>query len=428
MSELTTKITGIPLFDGTNFNNWRFRVEMALDEKNLSEYIKKDYLTLLAAATNQKDQERVTANEKKCKNIIVQSVHDCQLENIKDKDTAKAMVDGLTNIYERKSISTKLLLKRELLLMKYQKSDDMKDHLVKFDTKIRELKSAGAKMEEEDIVVHLLLTLPDTYDNLITAIGTMDQNKVTLEIVKSHVLDEYNKKSAGTSIGKSSSSSAMNANITCFGCGQVGHIKSQCKSKKKKHFNKKSSSKKSDSEKNSANATVSSESAASMSAVCEIIHNENGTVNETVMHTIGTDKNKATTKQSDDSSHIKFILDSGATEHMANNESFFYELCDTNNINISVAKRNSSISANQKGDIHVKLFQSGDCEKKTIRDVLYVKDLKCNLMSIRSLTKHGYRIVFEGDVAEVSKDGKKIFVAQSQNKLYEVKFQKILRE
>lgn len=267
MSEHTVKLTGIPLFDGTNFNNWRFRVASALEEKSLSEYIQKDFRTLLAGAANAKDKEKVTANEKKCKNIIVQSVHDCQLENIKDKETAKEMIDGLASIYERKSIATKLLLKRELLLMKYQKGDDMKDHMVKFDSKIRELKSAGAKMEEDDIVVHLLLTLPDSYDNLVTAIGTMDQSKVTLEIVKSHVLDEYNKKNAGSSNGKANTM-AMNANITCYGCGQVGHVKSQCRAKKKGKTAKKSS-KKNDSQKSGANTTESSKQAASLSAFCE---------------------------------------------------------------------------------------------------------------------------------------------------------------
>lgn len=242
MTEHTSKLTGIPLFDGTNFNNWRF-------------------------PANAKEKDKIKANEKKCKNIIVQSVHDCQLENIKDEESSKDMIDGLASIYEWKGISTKLLLKRELLLMKYQKGEDMKDHLVKFDTKIRELKSAGAKMEEDDIVVHLLLTLPDAYDNLITAIGTIDQSRVTLEIVKSHVSDEYNKKSVGSSNGKAITV-AMNANITCFGCGQVGHVKSQCKAKKKGKKSMKLS-KKNDSEKNSANTTESSKEVASLSAICE---------------------------------------------------------------------------------------------------------------------------------------------------------------
>lgn len=172
----------------------------------------------------------------------------------------------------------------------------------------------------------------------------------------------------------------MNAKITCFGCGKVGHIKSQCKAKKKSKKSNKSWNNKNSSDKNSANATESNQKASSMSAMSERTHSKS-TVNEndvfdTVMHSMGMNTNsvcKATTKTNDDdASHIKFILDSGATEHMANNESFFNELCQTDDINISVAKRNASLCANQKGDINVKIHENGDISKKSIRDVLFV--------------------------------------------------------
>lgn len=44
------------------------------------------------------------------------------------------------------------------------------------------------------------------------------------------------------------------------------------------------------------------------------------------------------------------------------------------------------------------------------------------MLSIRSLTKHGYRIAFEGDSAEVSKNGDRVFVAHCSSRLYEVEF------
>lgn len=40
--------TGIPLFNGTNFNKWLFRVKIALDEKDLSKYIEGKLDDLLA--------------------------------------------------------------------------------------------------------------------------------------------------------------------------------------------------------------------------------------------------------------------------------------------------------------------------------------------------------------------------------------------
>lgn len=127
--------------------------------------------------------------------------------------------------------------------------------------------------------------------------------------------------------------------------------------------------------------------------------------------------------KSDGVAQVKFILDSGATEHMANDPKFFDALTNISEIPISVAKKNQCMTTNQCGNIRVKTFTDGDCKTKTMRDVLFVKDLKCNLMSIRNLTQHGYTVVFEGDKATVSHNGKPQFIAHTNGRLYEVNFQ-----
>lgn len=101
---------------------------------------------------------------------------------------------------------------------------------------------------------------------------------------------------------------------------------------------------------------------------------------------------------------------------MVNDKRYFDKL-DINKVKILVAKRNQSISAKQQGEILVKTFYDGD-SVKAIQDVLLVKDLKYNLISIRSLTKKGYHILFEGDYAYASIKTK--FVAHASGRLYEV--------
>lgn len=106
-----------------------------------------------------------------------------------------------------------------------------------------------------------------------------------------------------------------------------------------------------------------------------------------------------------DTTELKFIMDSGATQHMVNDERYFEKLQKIDELNIAVAKKNASITAKQQGEIVVKTFLEGDSSSKTMENVLLVNDLKCNLMSIRSLTKKGYRIVFEGDKVHASING-----------------------
>lgn len=87
----------IPLFDGSNFNNWKFRMETLLDELELSEHIRRPYTEIIEAATSdtaeqQAERERKLAElrkkDLKCKSQIVQRISDSHLEYVKDRVTA----------------------------------------------------------------------------------------------------------------------------------------------------------------------------------------------------------------------------------------------------------------------------------------------------------------------------------------------------
>lgn len=109
---------------------------------------------------------------------------------------------------------------------------------MQFDSKVRQIKDAGGTLAEIDIICHLLLTMPDSYDNLIVSIESMDPIKLTLDYVKGRLLDETNKRKAGKFNTKSSGVHAMSANITCYWCGKADHMKSQCKFRKGKYAKK----------------------------------------------------------------------------------------------------------------------------------------------------------------------------------------------
>lgn len=57
------------------------------------------------------------------------------------------------------------------------------------------------------------------------------------------------------------------------------------------------------------------------------------------------------------------------------------------------------------------------------KNVLFVEDLKCNLMSVARLCDKGYEVIFRKNEATVYKDGKTVFVANRNGMLYEASFQ-----
>lgn len=200
-------------FDGKNFSNWKYRLGILLDEKGLKRYVEHKLVDILQSA-NDSQHEKIKKEEKQCISIITQSIHDSQLEYIKDKTTAKDMFDNLAAVFERKSIAEQLLLRKQLLTMNMHEGENINDHFLNFDKKIRDLESIGATMEEMDVICHLLLTLPKSYDNLISALETMNPRDLTLDFVKSRLLDEHGKRNINSSSGKSNEPHAMNTKKT----------------------------------------------------------------------------------------------------------------------------------------------------------------------------------------------------------------------
>ena len=105
----------IPLFDGTTFSNWKFRIETLLKEHDLLDVVRRKYMKIVIVnaeddAETRAEKERILENlrkkDRKCKSLIIQRVLDSHLEYVKDKETAYEIWVTLSEIFERKGIAT----------------------------------------------------------------------------------------------------------------------------------------------------------------------------------------------------------------------------------------------------------------------------------------------------------------------------------
>lgn len=172
--------------------------------------------------------------------------------------------------------------------------------------------------------------------------------------------------------------------LECYNCGKKGHRKSECRYKNPR-FKKRSNF-----QKKEANAAEPESE--------EVCFLENG--GETPE-----EKNES----------IYFYLDSGASDHLINTEKYFHQFIVLENpIKINIAKKEQSLMAVKIGTILLE-----DCK---LTNVLYVPNLRSNLLSINRIEQSGFGIKFENNKVQIHRNGKIIKEGYKKNNLYEMKF------
>lgn len=94
--------------------------------------------------------------------------------------------------------------------------------------------SVSSKPENADIVSQLFLTLPDSYDAIVTALENLPEEQMTLNTIKSRLLAEELKKKNRNAEEEDRPLTAFTAknkrrfNGKCHKCGKFGHTKKDC--------------------------------------------------------------------------------------------------------------------------------------------------------------------------------------------------------
>lgn len=110
-----------------------------------------------------------------------------------------------------------------------------------------------------------------------------------------------------------------------------------------------------------------------------------------------------------DANEIKFLLDSGATDHLVNSLDFFTFIEDLKPPSkITIAKRGEYIMATKRGNMEL---VSNHGMNVKLEGVLYTPELPQNVISVKRLQKKGLTITFEKDETVTIKLGSKPIVS-----------------
>lgn len=253
MAEKKEELT-LQIFDGVNYDKWRFRLKLFLEMKECIDVIK--YETRPSTI----QEESWNKKETKAKNYIVNSISNTQLELIITEESAKKMVEKLDEIYLVKSSAIKLLCKRKLLEVKMKENENPKEFFNEFERLINQLKNAGETVSNEDKLNYLLLALPENMSHIVDIMDALPDKEKSVEYVKTKLTIEFqkrdsnqgntkspfdafstyevkNSKSANSQRGKSNQRSQFRGSTSgrynykkqqnvprCFRCNKPGHI------------------------------------------------------------------------------------------------------------------------------------------------------------------------------------------------------------
>lgn len=427
-------ISNIRPFDGSNFENWRYRVERVLERNGVLIMLKKERPI---------DESKINAFDKddaKARDIIVQCIDDSVLELIKCKTTAKDMMETLQATYVRKSLTSRIVLQKRLRNMTFDGNSSLNSYIIEFDKVVSELRNVGGSVDNEEYVSQLLASMPDEYQSVITSIDillTSNPEIVSEDFVKGKLLSEEERmmkstvksevsgnafytnrkfqnrnKNAFNNGAKPKQRYENNRNsnnqqrenaVKCWLCKAVGHKRSECRQRNN----------------NRSNAYMASSSSSDYNRDIAFMSDNKAVECQPDVTEQGYDYVFAGNVETEN--EIIMVIDSGASNHLIKAD--FGDFCK--NVkkvshSISVAKEGETVKATTAGDLSLITENNVPI---TLCDVLVCDKLFYNLLSVRKMVEAGMKVEFQEKVVNVWKNGEIILQGKRAGNLFILKLQ-----
>ncbi|KAF6161972.1 hypothetical protein GIB67_020028 [Kingdonia uniflora] len=232
-------------FDGKiNFGLWQIQVQDILTQGGLRKALKgkpipKTPVESIAAqkADDDKKDDWEDLNSRDASGIrfcLTKNV----LPNVAREKTVKSLWEKLESLYQIKSLSNRLYPKERLHTLKMNEGTTVGDHLGSLNGIASELELMGVKVEDEDMALQLIWSLPSTFKHLQPSL-MYGKESLSFEEVTSTPRSEKRRLKDSESLGKNSvmvvsGKRSFNRFIkgTCWCFGQSGHYRSDCKARK----------------------------------------------------------------------------------------------------------------------------------------------------------------------------------------------------
>jgi hypothetical protein len=152
--------------DGSsNFNSWKSRLQVTLEEDDLLSVIQKT----LPQTTTDEEKEIIRDEDVKARKILIYSVRDHLLPQISNLKTTYEMYEALKDVVESDNTLRALILKGKLQSTKMKKGDTVVTFFMKISEIKEQLGAIGKIMSDKELVLSTLNNLPKYWEPFFKA-------------------------------------------------------------------------------------------------------------------------------------------------------------------------------------------------------------------------------------------------------------------
>ena len=425
---------GLGKLDGDNYHSWKFNMRMYLIGKDVWDYV--DGTEKLPDEPSEEEKKKFRKNDNQALSAICLNVKPALQIYVRNAKTAKEAWDSLSGHFEEKTLSKKIDYRKQLYACKLSSGTTMEAHLNRLKTIAEHLEALKDPVSDKDLVMILVSSLPDSYNNFVTALESLKEEELKWTYVRDRLMAEYDRKKGGDGKGNSRGDDALYAGNggnnfkgngkkfssnskpwqknfhsekECHHCHQKGHIRRDCaKWKSSKSGN------------NGGGAATNNGGGGG------------GVSNFTVSQNVGVKVGLNPTfspefafKVCEDSvGDDDWWIDSGASNHMSPNESDFLNYTEFEEpVKVNLADK-SHLLALGSGDVGIQLY---DINNRTVdvklKNTLYIPTIQNKLFSVSSAVEIDGAVKFDKDGVTWEKDGISTKIGQKHGKLFKLNSQ-----
>lgn len=170
----------IPIFDGSEYANWKKRILKFFQYKKVNEVVERQR----AATESETDW---TTKDIKATNYIYSAISNKQLEYISELPTAYDIIKKFDQMYLKKSTALQIISRGNLENIKLKNFSNPATFFDEFEKAVNELKGAGATITEQEKLNYMIKALPPSYSHIGDLMDILPEEERTVEYLQNKI-------------------------------------------------------------------------------------------------------------------------------------------------------------------------------------------------------------------------------------------------